>query len=286
MHRYRGPRRPWRWQLSTFSLASSSISSASRILSGSVPSTSICSAFWANGSGSGLQRRLKAEQALLAGRLAPFNHLRDEFSVLFHGRLEDPGTIFQARMKVAFGVWIRIEANVPRNTMVKASPLISEPTPAPLRMLPTTIATNASMNPPTLSASIGVSCSAKSSCNRFPQCYGVADAVPSTASCTRARTRASAWPWIWQTRDSVTQDLADLPEIQLLIVVERHHQGLALRQGLDRRGNGFAKFLGLELRRRLGVGGLQSGRAGQSPSSPSWSRLKVRCAAAEVTRRK
>ena len=70
------------------------------------------------------------------------------------GGLNTQGTIFQARMNVALGVWMRIEAKVPRNTMTNAAGFSSEPTPAPFRMAPTMMEKKASAKPPTVNASI------------------------------------------------------------------------------------------------------------------------------------
>ena len=56
--------------------------------------------------------------------------------------------------------------------------------------------------------------------------------TPDRASPTsRAFSRTSAWPCIWQTRDSRhLQHRADFLQVQLVVVVQGHHQALALRQ--------------------------------------------------------
>ncbi len=59
----------------------------------------------------------------------------------------------KARFITGPGVWIRIEAKVPTNTIVNAAADSSACTPAPFRIAPTSSATNARTMPNMLSRS-------------------------------------------------------------------------------------------------------------------------------------
>jgi hypothetical protein len=51
----------------------------------------------------------------------------------------------------------------------------------------------------------------------------------------RARILASAWPCSWHTRDSVTPKMSPIsPQVEFLLVIERHHQLFAFGQSGDR----------------------------------------------------
>ena len=94
-----------------------------------------------------------------------------------------------------------------------------------------------------------------------PRAY--VSAVARTAAESRALRRRTAFVWSCDTRDSVTPSTSPISRsVELLVVVERHDELLALREPRDRLGERLVELALLE--RELGIGALRCPRSCRS----------------------
>src|SRR5580692_3041194 len=195
-------------------MVSNSISMLERIASGSPPSTKDCRPFFKNSSCSPSTADSKPSNPCLRAMLLHSTIFSIIAAGLFTGGLNTQEAIFHARKNVAIGVCTRLAASVPTTTMTKAALPTSAPALLPFKIAPPMIAISPRTTPTMLKMSI-------KSIRRQPLRQ------------TRPQSHQRLAVNLTDARFRDLEHLADFTQIHVLVVVQRKHQFLALRQQID-----------------------------------------------------
>src|ERR1700728_2068845 len=224
-------------RMSAASRACMSNSSVLRMMSGSLPSITSCRPFCKNGSASNCISRSSPSnpwrrEMLLQSMILPMTRARSR-----DGARSIHGNISSARFMTSIGVCTQMAATVPTTTIMNAAEDTSAWMPAPLRMAPRMIAIAASSRPVMLRTS-------------------TAEPLVVPLGQLRLQAQQRLPMQLTDARFGDFEHRADLFQVQLLLVIQRQHQALALGQHLYRLDDGLAQRLvegaGLGIRRAIG----------------------------------
>src|ERR1700691_994739 len=224
-------------RMSAASRACMSNSSVLRMVSGSLPSITSCRPFCRNGSASNCSSRSRPSRPWRRAMLLQSMIFLMTCPGSCDGGRNIHGNIVSARFITSIGVCTQMAAMVPTTTIMNAADDTSAWMPAPLRIAPRMIATAASSRPVMLRTSTAGPL-----------------VVPLGQLRLQAQQRLSVQ--LTDARFGDFEHRADLFQVQLLLVVQRQHQALALGQHLYRLDDGLAQRLvegvGFRVRRAIG----------------------------------